>query len=216
MLKRYLTGMAGILTMLVSLQLAADPNWKEARDVVENTTERVLALTNNKALQGNKNRDRLQAEIESIVTPVIDFYGFGRGVMGRFARQASEEELQRFASVLKSTLVRTYAIAMSDFSVRDYAIVPPRAASPQPDMQVVNVTLTTSANKTFNVLYYMRNLDGNWMLVNVMVDGINLRLQFQNQFAEAYQRSRSIAAVIDDWEERMSSQVAQVLENGGS
>lgn len=59
----------------------------------------------------------------------------------------------------------------------------------------------------------MRNVDGNWMLVNVAVEGINLRLTFQNQFADMYQSSRDISAVIDSWEERVASTVAEVVED---
>ncbi|KAA0874065.1 MlaC/ttg2D family ABC transporter substrate-binding protein [Nitrincola tapanii] len=205
--------LAGLVTLLSSQTQAADESWQAASQVVEQTTEKMLVLMDDKSLRATSNRERLQHEIESIVTPVIDFYGFGRGVMGRFARTATEEELTRFSDILKTTLVRTYSIAMSDFSVKEYRILPPRAPSPQPDMQVVNVVLTSGNNKTFNVMYYMRKVEGNWMLVNVMVEGINLRLTFQNQFADMYQRSRSIAAVIDNWEERVASTVAQVIED---
>jgi phospholipid transport system substrate-binding protein len=80
-------------------------------------------------------------------------------------------------------------------------------------MQVVNVQLTSTAGKTYNILYYMRNVDGHWMLVNVAVEGINLRLTFQNQFADMFQRSRSVAAVIDSWEERVAQTIAEVVDD---
>lgn len=214
MKKLHAAGWVFLLSMLMSLKaLAVEPEWEAARKVVEETTEKVIALMEDRSLLQDENRARLQAEVESLVSPVIDFYGFGRGVMGRFARTATEEELQRFADVLKTTLIRTYSLAVSEFSVREYNITPPRAPSPQPEMQVVNVQLTSTAGKTYNILYYMRNIDGNWMLVNVAVEGINLRLTFQNQFADMYQRSRSVSSVIDGWEERVASTIAEVVED---
>ncbi|KDE40783.1 MAG: phospholipid-binding protein MlaC [Nitrincola lacisaponensis] len=214
MKKLHTAGWVFLLSMLMSLKaLAVEPEWEAARKVVEETTEKVIELMEDRSLLQDENRARLQAEVESLVSPVIDFYGFGRGVMGRFARSATEEELQRFADVLKTTLIRTYSLAVSEFAVREYNITPPRAPSPQPDMQVVNVQLTSTAGKTYNILYYMRNIDGNWMLVNVAVEGINLRLTFQNQFADMYQRSRSVSAVIDNWEERVASTIAEVVED---
>lgn len=193
--------------------LANDPNWEAARDVVAQTTESIIALMEDRSLLLDDNRAELQSKVEEIVTPVIDFYGFGRGVMGRFARSATEEELQRFADILKVTLIRTYSLAVSEFAVREYSITPPRAPSPQPDMQVVNVQLTSTAGRTYNILYYMRNIDGDWMLVNVAVEGINLRLTFQNQFADMFQRARSVSAVIDGWEERVARTIAEVVDD---
>lgn len=210
----YAASLVFVFSILFTLKaLAADQEWEAAKQVVESTTEKVVDLMSDTSLFKEENKDRLQSEVEQIVTPVIDFYGFGRGVMGRFARGASEEQLERFAEVLKTTLIRTYSMAVSEFSVREYTITPPRAPSPQPEMQVVNVQLTSTAGKTYSILYYMRNIDGNWMLVNVAVEGINIRLTFQNQFADMYQSSRDISAVIDSWEERVASTIAEVVED---
>lgn len=214
MKKFYVAGWVFLVSMLISAKsMSADAEWEAARAVVANTTENVIALMEDRSLLEEDNRIQLQTRIEDIVTPVIDFYGFGRGVMGRFARSATEEELQRFADILKTTLIRTYSLAVSEFAVREYVITPPRAPSPQPEMQVVNVQLTSTAGKTYNILYYMRNVDGHWMLVNVAVEGINLRLTFQNQFADMFQRSRNVAAVIDSWEERVAQTIAEVVED---
>lgn len=214
MKKLYTANLLFVLSMLFTFKaFAADPEWEAAKLVVESTTVQVVELMNDSSLFKEENRGRLQSEIDQIVTPVIDFYGFGRGVMGRFARSASEEELERFAGVLKTTLIRTYSMAVSEFAVREYTITPPRAPSPQSEMQVVNVQLTSTAGKTYSILYYMRNVDGNWMLVNVAVEGINLRLTFQNQFADMYQRSRDVASVIDSWEERVASTIIEVVDD---
>lgn len=203
-----------LVSMLITAKsFAIDSDWEGARTAVAQTTESVIALMEDRSLLQDDNRTELQTQIEAIVTPVIDFYGFGRGVMGRFARTATEDELQRFADILKTTLIRTYSLAVSEFAVREYSIIPPRAPSPQPDLQVVNVQLTSTAGKTYNIHYYMRKIDDSWMLVNVAVEGINLRLTFQNQFADMFQRSRSVAAVIDSWEERVASTIAEVVED---
>lgn len=214
MKKLYCLAWVFLVSLLISAKsISADAEWEAARAVVAETTENVIALMEDRSLLEEENRIQLQTKIETVVTPVIDFYGFGRGVMGRFARSATEDELQRFAEILKTTLIRTYSLAVSEFAVREYVITPPRAPSPQPEMQVVNVQLTSTAGKTYNILYYMRNIEGEWMLVNVAVEGINLRLTFQNQFADMFQRSRSVSSVIDSWEERVARTLAEVVDD---
>ena len=203
-----------IFSVFFSLKaMAIDAEWRAASAVVDDTTQRVIAMMEDRSLLLEENSARLNEKIETIVTPFIDFHGFGRGVMGRFARNASDAELNRFADVLKGTLVRTYTMAVSQFTVRSYEIIPPRAPSPRPEMQIVNVQLTSTEGKTYNMLYYMRLVDNKWMLVNVAIEGINIRLTFQNQFADMYQTSRSISAVIDNWEEQIASTVDGVVND---
>lgn len=165
MKKLHAANLVFLMSMLFTLKaFAVDQNWDAAKQVVESTTEKVIDVMSDSSLFEEENRERLQSEVEQIVTPVIDFYGFGRGVMGRFSRSASEEQLERFASVLKTTLIRTYSMAVSEFSIREYTITPPRAPSPQPEMQVVNVQLTSTAGKTyiFSITCVMLTVIGCW------------------------------------------------------
>jgi phospholipid transport system substrate-binding protein len=54
------------------------------------------------------------------------------------------------------------------------------------------------------VFYVVRDGD-NWKLVNVLIDGINLRVTFRNQFANLMEKYSKVGAAIDHWEEAMSS-----------
>ncbi|WP_151702971.1 MlaC/ttg2D family ABC transporter substrate-binding protein [Nitrincola alkalilacustris] len=200
-----------LLAFLPFQVMAVQEDWKEASAVIEQATERMLAMMKDETLLQEANRDQLLGEVENIVEEVIDFEHFARRVMGRYVRTATDEEIQRFADTIKSTLMRTYSLAMVGFEVRSYSISPPRAPSPEPGMQVVNVTVTSGDGQSFELLYYMLKQESGWKLVNVMVDGINLRITFRNQFADMYQRSRSIGAVIDSWEERIAGAVEEVL-----
>jgi len=195
--------------------MATQDDWKEASAVIEQATDRMLAMMKDENLRQQANRDELLGEVENIVEEVIDFEHFARRVMGRYVRTATDEEVVRFADTIKKTLMRTYSLAMVGFEVRNYTITPPRAPSPEPGMQVVNVTVTSGDGQSFGLLYYMLKQGNDWKLVNVMVDGINLRITFRNQFADMYQRSRSISAVIDSWEDRIAGAVEEVL-NGNA
>ncbi|WP_409523264.1 MlaC/ttg2D family ABC transporter substrate-binding protein [Nitrincola sp. MINF-07-Sa-05] len=212
---KYLTNVWLVLLLAcLSFQtMATQDDWKEASQVVEKATDEMLAMMKDETLRQEANREQLLGEVERIVEEVIDFEHFARRVMGRYVRTATDEEVLRFADTIKQTLIRTYSLAMVGFEVRSYTITPPHAPSPEPGMQVVNVTVTSGEGQDFGLLYYMLKQDSGWKLVNVMVDGINLRITFRNQFADMYQRNRSISATIDSWEEKIASVVEEALDD---
>jgi phospholipid transport system substrate-binding protein len=87
--------------------------------------------------------------------------------------------------------------------LRNYDIQVPGSESPEPDKQVVSVNMKAANGQTYTLVYYMLRQNGRWTLVNVMVDGINLRITFRNQFSDLYERNRSMSATIEAWAEQM-------------
>src|SRR5690554_1962641 len=202
MLKLY-RGLLALLLVVVIKPAAAEGSWNEARAVVDEATRDMLALMDNDALTGEENIEQLMREIETIISPVVDFPYIARQVMGKYFRRASDEERDRFADVFKTTLLRTYAKSISGFELRNYNIQVPGSESPEPDKQVVSVNMKAANGQTYTLVYYMLRQNGRWTLVNVMVDGINLRITFRNQFSDLYERNRSMSATIEAWAEQM-------------
>jgi len=191
------------LLMLVIKPAVAEGSWSEASAVVDSATRDMLALMENDALTGEENIEKMMGEIETIIAPVVDFHYISRQVMGKYFRRASDEERDRFADVFKTTLLRTYAKSISGFELREFEVQAPGTESPEPDKQVVSVNMKAANGQTYVLVYYMLRQQGKWTLVNVMVDGINLRITFRNQFADLYERNRSMSATIEAWAEQM-------------
>jgi phospholipid transport system substrate-binding protein len=191
------------LLVLVIQPAVAEGSWKDASAVIDSATRDMLALMDNDGLTGEENIEKMMGEIETIISPVVDFPYIARQVMGKYFRRASDEERDRFADVFKTTLLRTYAKSISGFELRNYDIQVPGSESPEPDKQVVSVNMQAANGQTYTLVYYMLRQQDRWTLVNVMVDGINLRITFRNQFADLYERNRSMSATIEAWADQM-------------
>ena len=50
-------------------------------------------------------------------------------------------------------------------------------------------------------------LEGGWKIRNIIVDGINIGIQFRNQFAEAMSKYGDIQYVVDHWPDIMKGSV---------
>lgn len=180
-------------------------NWDEASSKIEDATSRMLALVEDPELKKPENIDRLIEDIEMVVGPLVDYEYIGKSVMGKFVRRASDEEISRFADIFKTTMLRTYAKAIVSYDFESFELIPPASDSPEPDKQIVSVEVSAGDGTKYSVVYYLRFQDDHWEVVNVLVDGINLRITFRNQFAGLYEEHSSVGAVIDQWEVAMSN-----------
>ncbi len=176
-------------------------SWDEAQSVVGRATADMTALLARPELQDQAGFGELYRGVEDILDPVVDFEYISRNVMAKYYRGASQEERARFSSVFRGTLVKTYARALASFNIERYEVVANSRVSTDPDRQIVKVHVYADSGAQYSLVYFMVREERRWKLTNVLLDGINLRQIFRNQFADAVSRHQgSIARVIDDWE----------------
>lgn len=190
----------------------AQANWQSASQSMEKVTDEMLVLVGDAAMRQPENIEPLMRAVDGVLGEIVDYDYIGKSVMGKYVRRASDAEVERFSAVFKETILRTFAKAVSGFDFKGYETVPPTSESPEPDKQIVSVNLLSNNGQTYSLVYYLVQEGDNWKLVNVLIDGINLRVTFRNQFANLMEKYSEVSSVIDHWEEAMSS----VAEGSGS
>jgi len=139
-------------------------------------------------------------KVSVILTPIVDFSYIARGVMGpHFAKVSSQQQVE-FTHVFKDGLVSTYAKGMANFSDRDISVLAPKGDIS--DHKTISVAQEVRGDDGVNrVSYTMKlNREGQWKLVNVVLNGINLGKTFRTQFSQAArQNDGDIPAVIAEW-----------------
>jgi phospholipid transport system substrate-binding protein len=195
---------------LFSQSFIAAATWQEASVEVKQTIEDMIAVINLHREEDPVDINAVSDDIEKIVDRDVDFEYISKWVMGKYYRQASDAESARFAVVFKQTLIKTYAKSLLEFDIDTYNLVEPSGVSPEDDKQIVSVNVTSKAGVNYTLVNYMVKKDDNWKLVNVMLDGINLRITFQNQFAEMMQRSQyDVGQVVDSWQAKIDDKPAK-------
>ena len=194
-----------ILTFLLGMGLAFQPltaqaTWQEASVKVRQTIEDMIVVIDEHRAQDPVDITSVAEDIEVIVDRDVDFEYISKWVMGKYYRQASSAQRKKFAVVFKQTLIKTYAKSLLEFDVATYDLVNTKSVSPVDSKQIVSVNVTSKADVRYTLVNYMVRSEGEWKLVNVMLNGINLRITFQNQFYEMMQRSRyDVGSVVDSW-----------------
>ena len=147
-------------------------------------------------------RDRYFTAIEEVLDSFVDFGAVADVVMNRYADQATEDQKQRFAGILKSTLTRFYGASLVNYDGEELAFLPPSNPSSDPRADTIVGMELRGSDSTLRLQYQMF-LDENdeWKLKNLSLAGINLGRQYFTQFSALMsQHGDNIDLVLDNWQ----------------
>lgn len=154
------------------------------KKVADSLIERLKA--DNAKLQSNP------ALVKSIVRqnldPYIDSQSFTRIVMGTYATNQYSTAAQRaqFEKNFRETLIENYGSAFAKFSNQTYSVRPYKASNSK--NPVVTIDFNNKGEK-IPVAFQLVDKGSQWKIRNINVSGIDLGLQFRNQFAATVKRN---------------------------
>ena len=190
----------GLLILLASLPLVATAA-PTAHDVVKSTTDELIGdLKANKAGY-QQNPQSFYDTLERILGPVVDSAGISRSIMTvKYSRRASDEQLKRFEDNFKRSLMQFYGNALLEYDNQSIRVLPAKAEGA--DRASVGMEVRDSKGTVYPVSYTMVQLDGQWKLRNLIINGINVGKLFRDQFADSMQRNgNDLDRTIDGWAE---------------
>jgi phospholipid transport system substrate-binding protein len=178
---------AGILSTMVAGTVFAAPSEAPPafiKKVADGLIERLKAdnakLQNNPAL--------VKAIVRQNLDPYIDSQSFTRIVMGTYATNQYSTAAQRaqFEKNFRETLIENYGSAFSKFSNQTYSVRPYKASNSK--NPVVTIDFNNKGEK-IPVAFQLVDKGSQWKIRNINVSGIDLGLQFRNQFAATVKRN---------------------------
>ena len=178
---------ASILSTMVAGTVFAAPSEAPPafiKKVADGLIERLKAdnakLQNNPAL--------VKAIVRQNLDPYIDSQSFTRIVMGTYATNQYSTAAQRaqFEKNFRETLIENYGSAFSKFSNQTYSVRPYKASNSK--NPVVTIDFNNKGEK-IPVAFQLVDKGSQWKIRNINVAGIDLGLQFRNQFAATVKRN---------------------------
>ncbi|MWV12070.1 toluene tolerance protein [Pseudomonas sp. R-28-1W-6] len=188
----------GLLVMLAALPLLAQAA-PSAHDVVQQTTDQLLGdLKANKATYKQAPQD-FYAALDRILGPVVDSEGISRSIMTvKYSRKANAEQMKRFEDNFKRSLMQFYGNALLEYDNQGIRVLPAKAEGAE--RASVGMEVKDSKGTIYPVSYTMVQINGQWMLRNVIINGINIGKLFRDQFADSMQKNgNDLDKTIDGW-----------------
>ncbi len=175
------------------------------QQVVQGTLDQLLIELNGKREVFRKNPELFYQSLDRILSPVVDFDSFSRGVMTvRYSQSATPAQMSAFQTSFKRSLMQFYGNALLEYQNQEIRMLP-SVAENEPGRATVNMEIVGKGGVVYPLNYSMVDDNGVWKVRNVIVNGINIGKVFRDQFAESMRANgNSLDRVIATWGETVA------------
>jgi phospholipid transport system substrate-binding protein len=180
---------------------AASASQGQAGTVVLDASTRILSTLQQRRGEFRSNPAALRSFINGELTKTFDRDYAARLVLGVHGRGASDADVKLFADAMADNLMQRYGSALLDIQGKPSFRLKSEAPLPGNRGVKVSTELVRAGSEATPVDYLMRNVNGQWKIFDVAIEGISYVQTFKTQF-DAPLRQKSI------------QQVAAELRNG--
>ncbi len=140
------------------------------------------------------------SRVAATLDPVVDFNWLSLNVMGELRKQATTEQREQFRQVFTQRLVETYGRGLLTYSNQKIVVFPLEEGDKGKRKVVINQEIR-GESQSYPLQYRMGlNRDGNWKVINVVINGINLGSTFRKQFVQAVAKyNGDLDQVVANW-----------------
>jgi phospholipid transport system substrate-binding protein len=163
--------------------------------VVQQTTDAVLAALADQNLTA-KDKHR---KIEKIAYTHFDFPVLSRLVLGRNWKVLSPAQQDQFVGELKQHLAATYGKGIDNYH-HEHIVITGDRAEVGGDW-TVKTKVVGSGGAGFEVDYRLRQTDGEWRAIDVIIEGVSLVANYRAQFQDIVS-NQGAAALIQQLHEK--------------
>ncbi|MCH2272676.1 MAG: ABC transporter substrate-binding protein [SAR86 cluster bacterium] len=173
---------------------------ESSSEYVEKIHEDIVLVVRAKQDIYEENPEEFIKAISFALQPLVDFKRISRNVMGRYYKDANKEQIEKFNKVFKASLLETYSKTLAEFKDEEILVSSEVKKSPKGNREKVSLQIVTST-KVYPAIYDMYlNKQGQWKLINIVINGVNLGLTFRNQFYSLMEKEgNNLDVVIERW-----------------
>jgi phospholipid transport system substrate-binding protein len=136
-----------------------------------------------------------QHVFRELLTDRFDMTSIGRLVMGRYWRQMTEVQRDRFGPLFEDFVVATYSRRLDAYSGEQLTVGQAREASK--NVTAVGSRVTRGQRQPVNVDWMLRREDGRWHVIDVVIEGISMVISQRSEFAAVISQRGGIDGLID-------------------
>lgn len=148
------------------------------RGVVQATTGSVIDVLANRGLSTDERRHR----VEDIVYARVDFATLSKLVLARSWNDLSDPQRTEFMDEFRENLSATYGRNVETYKNEKVTIIDDHP-EPRGDWTVRTKIVRNGADD-INVDYRLRQIDGTWKIIDIIIENVSLVANFRSQFQE--------------------------------
>ncbi|QOC21431.1 ABC transporter substrate-binding protein [Wenzhouxiangella sp. AB-CW3] len=176
------------MTIIPALFFALGLAAEEPPEIIKDTTDRIIELIEENRETYEADAERMREDVREVLMPRIDTLYSARLVLGRHGRGRDEDEVLEFADALAEQLLRRYASALLEYDLRDRLEILPMSGENTERMTRVRTRIQLDGSSRAPMDYVFRKTDDEWLVFDVIVEGISYVATFRNQIGEEIRR----------------------------
>jgi phospholipid transport system substrate-binding protein len=171
-----------LLALLAAIAMPSTARAEGATAFVQNLGDEALDLL---VRQPGTELDRVE-RLRAILTGHFDLRTIGRAVLGPSWKSADETQRETYLTTFEDYVVATYSLRVKDYSGETFEVL---KETPIDDRDSLVSTQIVRPNKApLLVDYRVRQKDGAYHVIDVMVEGISMLTSQRQEFAAVIQR----------------------------
>ncbi len=168
-----------ICSLLWAGPVAAEPGTPDraAKDVVADTLAQVMEILDQSQLSAEVRRDR----IAELAYEHFDFHTMSKLVVARPWRKFTKDQRSEFIASFKTHLARSYGRRLGRYDSTQVVEVVSAVTEPRGDVTVHSRVVGGQFDGA-EMNYRMRGKTGEWLVIDVIIEGVSLVSNFRSQF----------------------------------
>lgn len=193
--------LVAVLLLAGTVKLAGAEENGDPGAKVSDLADRAIAVLVDPALDRAGRRDRFR----SLLNEGFDLDAIGRFVLGRYWPRATEEEQAQFRGLFEDFLITSYVNKLEAYSGETLEVTSTRQT--EEDKAQVGSHLALPSGEPIRVDWHLREGDGGWQIVDVVIEGVSLAVTIRSEFNSVMSARGGVAGLIE--------RLRQVTANAG-
>lgn len=148
-------------------------------DQVKLTVDKVIDILKNKELKKPANEKKRRTEIRKVVSERFDFEEMAKRALAVHWQKRTPEERKEFVPLFTDLLERSYIKKIERYTNEEILYTGEKI---QGDNGVVDTKVVSRQNVETPIRYKVLKENGNWMVYDVVIEGVSLVNNYRNQF----------------------------------
>jgi phospholipid transport system substrate-binding protein len=171
----------------------------DLHEYIDSNAQYFLTVIKEEGSNYDENPEAFKERLKSIWEPMVVVKVVSRLILSsKIYTSATESQKKLFEERTKKLLLDTYVSTLLEFD--NYQILTDEDIKVNKKTFEVSINFFSDSNSFVTKLTVYKNSLGQYRIVNIIVDGINLGLIFRNQFQDAYLENNSnLDIAIESW-----------------
>ena len=171
----------------------------ELHEYIDSNAQHFLTVIKEEGSKYDENPEEFKKILKNIWEPMVDTKVVSRLILSSdIYASASESQKKLFEDRTKKLLLDTYVSTLLEFE--NYEIKTDENIKINKKTLEVTINFSSESDSFETILTVYKNNKGQYRIINIIVNGINLGLIFRSQFQDAYKENNNdLDAAIESW-----------------